>query len=323
MNRRDCLRLLAGTCIAYAPGSRGDAAYRIAWLSRSPRQGSGIAVEHFRDGLADFGYVVGRNLDIEEQWGDDTKATADAAAAAIIASRPRLIAVQGPALFSLRNVPATIPVVFGFSGDPIEAGFAKSVSAPGGNFTGVSFLAVDLIPKRLELLRQLLPRLQRLAVIASPDHPGDRSELAATRTMTDALGIKVSYHTLRNDGELQPALTGVLNAGAEAIIVHPNTGILRYAKAIASFSREHRIPAISAWGEFAERGNLFSYGPKLEEGYRRLAYFADRILRGANPAELPIELPRTVEFVINSEAATALGIVLPRQLLARADRIVK
>jgi len=270
-----------------------------------------------------LGYVTGRNLTIDEGWGGDSREETARLAAELAARKPEVIVTQGPALFAARNVGGTTPVVFGFSGDPVMAKVAQSFARPGSRFTGMSFLALDLVGKRVDLLQEVFPKARRLAAIGSPDHPGDTKELAATQEAAARHGMEVSYYPLRSAVEIDSVLAGVAAARAEAAVIHPNAGMLRLRTTFAKFSVQQRIPTISGWAEFAEGGNLFSYGPVLEDGFRRLAYFVDRILKGANPAELPVELPRTVELVINLRAAKALGLALPRTLIERADRLIE
>ena len=211
-------------------------------------------------------------------------------------------------------------MVFGTSGDPIEMGVAASLARPGGNLTGVTFLSYALVGKRVELLHEVAPNARRLAILSNPEHGGDAKELAATRDAAVGLGMQASHYPVTNAQQMENALAATAAARAEALVVHPDALMVEQRTAIARFSLERRVPVISGWAAIAEGGALMTYGPNLQECYRRLAYFVDRILRGAKPAEIPIELPSTVELVVNLKTAKALGITVPPAVLLRADR---
>jgi len=297
---------------------------RIAWLSiaeKDDETASGFT--SFLNGMNSLGYVRGRNVIIEESWGQNSRETTDRLAAQIAARKPDVIVAQGPAMLSMRKLPVACPVVFGFSGDPVDAGVAKSFARPGGYFTGISFLALDLVGKRVELLREMLPKARRLAVLASPDHPGDNKELAVTRKAAERFGMEISYFETRKPADIDAAFSGAAAARAEAMIVHPTYFIVQAGARFANLSLQTRIPAVSGWSTFADAGNIFTYGPNLADGFGRLAYFVDRLLKGASAADLPIELPRSVEFVFNLKSARSLGLAVPPILLSRADRVIQ
>jgi putative ABC transport system substrate-binding protein len=323
MKRREMIGAM-GAALLFAPfwaSAQNAGIYTIGWLS----PGSGARARGLKatlGGLEGLGYRVGRNLRIEARWGEGSRALNARQAAELEALKPALIVAQGPAIFPLLKIASTTPVVFAFSGDPVEAGAVQSYARPGGRFTGMSFLALDLVGKRVDFLHEILPHVRRLAVISSPSHPGDTRELAVTREAAERHGMEVAWHPLRRAAELSATLQAVAEARAEAVVAHPNVGMMRHADEFAKFSLEHRVPTCSGWAEFAEEGNLFSYGPKLEDGYRHLAYFVDRVLRGAKPDDLPVELPRTVELVLNVRTAKALGLSVPDRVLLRADRLI-
>jgi putative ABC transport system substrate-binding protein len=189
--------------------------------------------------------------------------------------------------------------------------------------TGVTFLARELVSKRVEVLKETLPAVRRIGVVASPEHIGEPQELAASKAAADQFGIAVSYHPARNGGELETALAAARSARAEALVVFPDPLTNSRRSVIAEFALRHGIPAVSGWAIFAEAGLLLTYGPNLDEAWRRVAYLTDRVLKGASPAELPIELPRTVELVINQRTARALGVAIPPSVLVRADRVIE
>ena len=323
MKRREFL-LVTGLLTVPSPGAAQavSAQHRIAWLSQVRAPGRTFLTP-FVEGMAALGYVEGRNLVIDARWSEGSRETMERLALEVAALGPAAIVAQGPALLAARKIPATIPVVFGFSGDPVELGVAQSLARPGGHFTGVTFLALDLVGKRVELLREVLPHLKRMAVLSRPDHPGDSKELSATREAAARFGIEALHYPARNALEVDSALVSIASARVEALMVHPDGTMVQKRETIAQFSIQHRIPVVSGWAEIAEAGTLMTYGPNLQECYRRLAYFVDRILRGAKPADLPIELPRSVELVVNLRTARALGLTIPQSLLLRADEVIQ
>jgi putative ABC transport system substrate-binding protein len=277
-------------------------------------------LEPFVDGMAALGHLPGKTFELDELWGENSRETLERLAREALSRKPRLVVSQGTALRVTRALP--VPVVFGTSGDPIELGIATSLARPGGNLTGVTFLSYALVGKRVELLHEIAPRAVRLGVLSNPEHGGDAKELAASRAAALGLGMQVTHYPATNAAELDGALRAMAAARTEALVVHPDALMVEERDAIARFSLERRLPVISGWAVMAEAGGLMTYGPVLRECYRRLAYFADRILRGAKPAELPIELPSTVELVVNLKTAKALGITVPPAVLVRADRVL-
>ncbi|HJS76929.1 MAG TPA: ABC transporter substrate-binding protein [Burkholderiales bacterium] len=295
---------------------------RLAWLSLVSRNARASGLEPFLQGMATLGYQDGRNFDLDERWGENSREVLERLVLEAMQRRPALLVSQGPAIEVVRKHAGKTPVVFGTSGDPIELGIAKSLARPGGNFTGVTFLSYALVGKRVELLHEVAPKATRLAVLSNPEHGGDAKELAATREAAASLGLQVSHHPVKNAVELHRAFTAIAAQRGDGMVVHPDALMVEQRAAIARFALEQRIPGISGWAVLAESGSLLTYGPNLQECYRRLAYFADRILRGAKPDELPIELPGTVELVVNLKTAKALGITVPPALLLRADRVI-
>ena len=296
------------------------APFRVGWVSLDRADGSPF-FEPFRAGLRDLGWVEGRNLTIEARWAAGSRERLDLMASELVTSKPHVIVTQGGALQPFRS--ATIPIVFGFSGDPVQAGFVESLARPGRNFTGVSFLSLELVGKRIELLKDVMPKLMRVSILASPEHPGEQAELHASQAAGKALGLTLEYFPVRGEPELEQAFAAIPKVRSEAVVVFPDALTLRARERIARFGVDHRIPVVSGWAQFAESGCLMSYGPNLRVVFRRLATFVDRILKGARPADLPVELPTTVELVVNMKTATALGIKIPQPVLARADQVIE
>jgi len=294
---------------------------RLGWIS-ADREIGNTGYAEFRAGLTELGYVEGRNIVIESRWGNGDLSAVDALVAAAVQSRPDIIVTQGPVVRRVKATGTTLPIVFGFSGDPVAGGLVESFARPGRNMTGMSFFALDLVGKRFELLKEVVPGLQRVAILANPDHPGEPTELRVSREAASKLRLNVDYFQVGSAAELELALAGALKAKSQALVLFPDAGMMRHAERIADFTATSRLPAISGWAIFARRGNIMSYGPSLDQGYRRLSYYVDRILKGAKPADLPVELPTRVELVINLAAAKSIGLAIPNSLLLRADEVI-
>jgi putative tryptophan/tyrosine transport system substrate-binding protein len=321
--RQLVLGLSVSALLPWQAFAQKPAVVRIGWVSNDRAVGSPF-LDAVREGLRDFGYVEGRNLVIDARWGDGSIQRIDQLAADLVRSKPQVIVTHGgPSTYPVRRAGATMPVVFVFSGDPVAGGLVDSFARPGRNFTGISLMSTELIGKRMALLKEVIPSLRRVAVCSNPEHPGAQSELRASEAAAKSLGLVVEHFQVRTRAELEDMLPFVLTSRSEAIVVFPDAILMRYSEHIAEFAIKNRIPAMSGWALFAERGNLMSYGPNLRDSYRRVAFYVDKIVKGANPAELPIELPTTVEFVVNLKAAKALGITIPQSVALRTDRVIE
>jgi putative ABC transport system substrate-binding protein len=322
IRRRLMLAFSLGALVPRMAYAQKPTVFRIGWVSNDRAVGSPFLAA-VREGLRDFGYVEGRNAVIDARWGDGSVERINQLAADLVRSKPEVIVTHGgPSTYPVHRAGATMPVVFVFSGDPVEGGLVDSFARPGRNFTGISLMSTELVGKRMELLKEVMPRLRRVAVFSNPEHPGEQSELRASQAAANALGLVVEYFQVRTMAELQDVLPFVATS-SEAIVVFPDAFTMRYSEHISQFAIKHRIPAISGWALFAERGNLMSYGPNLRDAYRRVAFYVDKILKGAKPAELPVELPKSVELVINLKAAKALGITIPQSMVLRADKVIE
>jgi ABC-type uncharacterized transport system substrate-binding protein len=322
--RRKLLLVLSAAALPTWTGAQQSKVLRVGWISNDRGSANAPMFAAFREGLRELGYVEGRNLTIDARWGEGSTERLEQLAVDLVKSKSDVIVTQGgPATHPVVRAGATMPVVFGYSGDPLEAGLVASLARPGGNFTGVTFLSFDLVGKRLELLKEVIPGLRRSAILANPQHPGEQGELRASQAAAKTLGLSFQYFQAQNAAQLEEAFAGILKSHSEAVDVFPDGLLVRSRERIAEFAVKNRIPTISGWAEFAEGGNLMSYGPNLRNMYRRLATYVDKIVKGAKPADLPVELPTSVELVVNLKTAKTLGIKIPQSILARADRVIE
>ncbi len=287
-----------------------------------PYIGTPTAVfDSFRRGLADLGRVEGRNIRYE--YRSAPQADLDVLAAELIRLKVDVLVAAGVAAFSTKPVSASTPVVFGFSGDPVQAGLVDGLARPGGNMTGVTFLATELVGKRLSLLKEADPAISRVAVMGASSHPGERSEWRAWEEAGRALGVSLQLFELKNAADLDAALKAVANGNMDAIHAFPDGVTAASRVRIAEFALSHHLPSVFGWKAYVEAGGLMSYGPNLEDSWRQIASCVDKILKGSRPADLPVEQPTRFELIINLKTARALGLTMPPILLAGADEVIE
>ena len=326
MKRRTLCAAFAAIPAAVMLPARAQPArpFLVAWVTIERAGTPSPSLEAFRGGMRDLGYIEGKDFTITTWWGEGSAAKLEQMAADIVRSQPEVILSQGGlALSPLIKADVKIPIVFAYSGDPVEAKIVQSFARPGGNLTGISYFTLEIVGKRLELLREILPGLKRVAFLANPQHPGEQKEFAAAQAAAVKLGMTVHYFPVQSEAALEAALVDIARERDEAIVAFADAFTISFAERIAAFSLQHRIPAVDGWASFARRGNLLIYGPVLEDAYRRLAAYVDKIRKGAKPADLPIELPTKVELVINMKTAKALGLIIPPSLLLRADEVIQ
>ena len=276
----------------------------------------------FRRGLTDLGHIEGRSVRYEYRSAPDRAALGDMAAELVRLEVDVLVAA-GVAAYMAKAASASIPIVFGFSGDPIQAGLVDGLARPGHNMTGVTFLSTELAGKRLDLLKKAAPAISQVAVIAFPGHPGEQSEWRAWEDAARALGVSLHLFELKNAAEVDQALATMASGIIDAIHAFPDGVTAQSRIRIAEFALTQHLPSIFGWKEYAEAGGLMSYGPNLEESWHRVAAFVDKILKGAKPADLPVEQPTRFELIVNLKTAKAIGITVPQILLAQADEVIE
>jgi putative ABC transport system substrate-binding protein len=328
MNRRDAIRALLATLLA-SPGALPLAAYgqtrvrRIALVTGAPERAIEEWFKAFREGLKDLGYLEGRNVTLDVRFGGVSREHTDRLVADAVASKPDVIIAQAGTVHAFAPLTKTIPVIAHYSGDLVDGGVVKSLARPGGNITGIQLMALDLVGKRIEILKEIVPAVRRLAVFASPNHPGVHRERDASIKAAKQLGLSVAYHPVTNQQELDAGLAAAQAAGADALVMFPDSVTVAGRERVAAFALQHKLPTVSGWDIFAVAGGLVTYGPNMRASWRHLASYVDRILKGADPGTLPVELPTIFELVVNLKTAKALGIKIPQSVLLRADRVIE
>ncbi|MGL6108536.1 MAG: ABC transporter substrate-binding protein [Rubrivivax sp.] len=294
---------------------------RIGWISVAD---PGIRVEEFRGGLRELGYVGPRELRIDVRIAQRDAPSVRAAVDELLQLPVALIVAHiNAAPLVQRAVAGRAPIVFAFSGDPVEAGLVASYARPGGNSTGMSFMALELVGKRLELIKDMAPRSKRVAILSNPMHPGEKAERQASLSAAEQLGLEAIHTEFDAAQGFEAALDKIRRQRCDGLVVFPDAGMLARATQIAEFGLKERLMCVSGWAEFSHAGCIASYGPNLREGYRRLAHYADRILKGSHPSSLPVELPARVEMVLNLKTAKAMGITIPQSMLLSADEVIQ
>jgi len=326
MKRRTFHHALAAIPVAVALDATAQSKrpLRVAWMSTERKDRPSQNYAAFRAGMRELGYAEGRDLQIDAWWGEGSRDEVEKSVPEMLRSQPDVVLASGGlALGALIRTGVKLPIVFSVSADPVVAGFVQSFALPGGNMTGVSLFTLALVGKRLELLKEILPRAGKVALIANPQHPGESQELDTARAAAAKLGLAVRYFPLKGEAELDAAFADIARQRDDAIVAFADGFTMSFAARIAAFSLQHRIPAIDGWAEFAQQGNLLIYGPVIQDVHRRLAVYVDKIGRGAKPADLPVELPSKVELVLNLKTARAMGLTIPNAVLLRADQVIE
>jgi len=297
---------------------------RIGFLGNSTAALEANLVGPFREGLREFGYVEGRNILIDYRWAEGKYERFPALIAELIALKVDVIVTAGtPASLAVKKATTSIPLVMAAVGDPIGVGLVASLARPGGNATGLSAIAPELEGKRLELLREVVSKLSHIAVLWNPDNPLHAGSLKETRAAAQVLGIKVQLLGVRVSEDFPAAFAAILRERPGALLVLADRIFLHNRARIVDFEAKHRLPGVYAYRELVEAGGLMSFGPSYAGMHRRAAYYVDKILKGAKPADLPVEQPTRFELLINLKTAKALGLTIPQSLLLRADEVIQ
>jgi len=321
---------LAGAVTVLAAPLAGESqltgkVYRIGFLGSSSASDYAPSLQAFRLGLRELGYEEGKNVSIEYRWAEGRTERLPTLAAELVRLNPEVLVTHGAGVRAAQQATSTLPIVMGTSADPVRLGLVKSLGKPGGNTTGVSSQLIELSVKRLELLREAVPKLKLIAILSSPVNLSADETVSETEVAARKLGVSVrAFKVVKEPAGLEAQFTAILRERPDALIVIPDPLVSGTHNArIVEFASKNRLPAMGGIRNFPAAGGLISYGGNFLEGWRVAARYVDRILKGANPADLPVEQPIKFDLVINLKAAKALGLTIPPSVLARADEVIQ
>jgi putative tryptophan/tyrosine transport system substrate-binding protein len=297
---------------------------RIGFLGTASASVVADRVEAFSEGLRKLGYSDGKNIVIEYRFGEGKSNEVTGLAVELVRSKVDVIVTAGPAATrSAKEATVTIPIVMGNEGDPLGSGFVASLARPGGNITGLSNFAPEISGKQLEILKDTVPKLSRVAVFGTSTNPGNAQALKEIELAAGVLGVQVQYLEIRVRQEIETAFRSAGKGRADAVLALQNPVITFDRKQVAKIAVKNRIPAMYHSIEFVEDGGLMTYSVSITDLFRRAATYVDKILRGAKPEDLPVEQPKKFEFIVNLKAAKQISLTIPPNVLVRADRVIK
>jgi putative tryptophan/tyrosine transport system substrate-binding protein len=326
MNRRELLLLLAGAMTAArARRAQPKSMPVIGFLGSGPPGPFAPFVAAFRQGLSETGYIEGQNVAAEYRWAQGRYDRLPALAADLVGRKVDLIATSGGNVSAraAKSATSTIPVVFAIGDDPVELGLVASLARPGGNLTGVSFLNVELMPKLLEMLSELVPRAGEIALLVNPNNPQIERIIGDVQEAARAKGVQLPILKAGTESEIDAAFAALARLQAGALVIGADAFFTSRREQLVALAARYAVPAIYQWREFAAAGGLISYGTSLTAVYRQVGIYAGKILNGAKPADLPVQQPTTFELVVNLKTANALGLTVPPSILARADEVIE
>ena len=324
MRRREFIALLGG--MGWLPfAARAEQALPvIGVLSSASSQDYLQGLAAFKSGLRESGYVDGQNVKIEYVFSNEQYDRLPELAAGLARRQVSVIvAVATPAALALKSAATTVPIVFGISGDPVRMGLVASLNRPGGNFTGAAHMNVEVAPKRLELLHELLPSEKVMALMVNPSNPVSESVATEMKSAATALGIELQMIPVRDDQELERAFAGLPDMKVGALVIGTDPFFTSRAEKMGELSLRAKIPAIYQYHEFVAGGGLMSYGGNNSDSYYHVGIYVGRILKGEKPADLPVQLSTKVELIFNLKSARQLGISVPLGLSGRADEVIE
>jgi len=321
MDRR---RFLSTTVAGLLAAPRAAEAQPSTTIPRIGLLGDVTSWEPLRVGLRDLGYVEGKSIAFEERSSQGRNERFSGLASELVRLNVNIIVTWGtPATLAVKQATKTIPIVMAHVGDPLRSGLVANLAHPGGNVTGVTALGPGLAAKRLELLKEAVPNMSRVAFLWNPANPDQKSSFNEVQAGARALGVTLHSAEARSREELEQALAAMKQSHPSALLMTADAVHQRYTSRIVAFTSETRLPAMYQLKEAVDRGGLMSYGASLPDLARRAAYFVDKILKGAKPGDLPVEQPTKFELVINLKTAKALGLTIPPSLLLRADQVIE
>jgi putative ABC transport system substrate-binding protein len=326
IGRREFITLLGGAAVAWPLVARTQQVPVIGYLGGASAEAFASRLQAFRQGLSETGYREGRDLMIEYRWAESQVDRFPALASDLVSRRPSVIVAAGSTAGALavKAATTTIPVVFETGADPLAAGLVPSLSRPGGNVTGITSLNVEVNPKRLELLHELIPNLHAVALLVDPADPVVTEPLLPQmQVAAQTLGLELHVLRASSETDIEPVFAGLNQLGAGGLVIPAGIFFIGQTVRLATLALRHRIPTIFYTREFAAAGGLASYSGSVTESHRLSGHYAGRILKGEKPGDLPIQQVTRVELIINLKTAKELGIDVPRQLIARADEVIE
>jgi putative ABC transport system substrate-binding protein len=324
MRRRDLLAALGGIAAVVRPALGKQQQQRVIGLLSNVSPDTYTAfIAAMRTGLAETGYVEGHNLTIEYRWAEDRIERLPELAQDLVRRNVEVIVASGYAPRAARQVTSTIPIVFIVARDPVATGLVRSFQSPGGNITGIAFMTYELIPKRLELLHELVPEASRIALLINPNTPDGMNYLAPVQHAAQEAGVQLHVLEARSESDFEPAFSKFAALQAGALLVGTDPLFTENRRNLVDLASRYAIPASYAWREFVEAGGLISYGTNLGSVYRQAGIYAGRVLNGTKPGDLPVQQPTKLELVINLKTAKALGLTVPQSLIARAEEVIE
>ena len=325
MKRREFITFLGSVAAAWPLAASAQSKMpRIGFMGNSTAALEANLIDAFREGLREHDYEEGRNIVIEYRWADGKYERFPALAAELIAAKVDVIVTAGtPAALAMKKATTTVPLVMVAVGDPVGTGLVPSLARPGGNLTGLSSVAPDLEGKRLQLLREVVPALSHVAMFINSVNPFHVSSIRQARAAAKTMGIKLQLHDIRKSEDLDDAFAAIRKERPDALLILADRVFLHNRERMMDFTKEQRLPNVNAYKELVEVGGLMSYGPSYEDMHKHAAIYVDKILKGAKPADLPIEQPSKFTFIVNLKAAKTLGVTVPSQLLGLADQLIE
>jgi putative ABC transport system substrate-binding protein len=325
VRRRELVLLLAGAMTAARPlPAQQKAMPVIGFLSSEAPGAFAPLVAAFHQGLSETGYVEGQNLAIEYRWAEGRYDRLPALAADLVSHKVDAIAAGSTAAIqAAKGATSTIPIVFFGGGDPVRDGLVASLVRPGGNLTGVSIMASELMPKRLELLSELVPQTRLVALLVNPNNAGTEPMIRDMREAARAKGVQLHILKATTESEIDAAFATLVQLHADALVVGPDAFFASQLEQLVMLAARHAVPAIYFGREFVAADGLISYGTSRTGTWRQVGIYAGKILKGAKPADLPVQQPATFELVINLKTAKALGLMIPQSILGRADEVIE
>ena len=327
MRRREFFGLVGGACVSAAPfaaQAQRTVAARVGFLGGSSSSAGQTLLSCFLSGLRKLGWTEGRDFKLEIRWTEGVVSRYSQFAAELVGLNPDLIVTTStPGALAAQRATTRIPVVFVAVSDPVASGIVASLARPGGNITGVSNFLPSTSAKLIELLQTIAPSLARFCVLHNPENAGKMLELQELKIGGQASGAVVEPIEIRSTNDLERLFSSPSHFNCDAIITLHEALTFGYRKRIAEFAAHNRLATISQVREYVEAGGLMSYGLNFCEHYGRAAYYVDRVLKGTHPSDLPVELPKTFEFILNLTTAKSLGLAVPPTLLARADEVIE